>query len=146
MIIEAGQEYVPDVAEIKALAFVRGGSDGASLRMWNDPDLVGRILSKDLPFYTAVGHSDSILLADKYSDESFATPTAFGDSFANALADLADEQEKDARLSALYQEKRTLEAPTLRLIQKNQRYSRVLSGIVAALIVAGLIVLRLATK
>ncbi len=64
--------------ELRGVALVRGGSDPTTLKIWNDPALLRTLLDARVPFYTALGHSHELLLADKYSDESFSTPTDFG--------------------------------------------------------------------
>jgi exodeoxyribonuclease VII large subunit len=63
---------------VAGIAFVRGGSDPL-------------FLDQPLPFYTALGHSQELLLADKYSDESFSTPTDLGAQAGRASAELAAE-------------------------------------------------------
>ena len=63
---------------IAGIAFVRGGSDPLTLQIWNDQALLRAFLAQPLPFYTALGHSQELLLADKYSDESFTTPSDLG--------------------------------------------------------------------
>lgn len=82
--------------EVKGLVFVRGGGDSSGLRPWDDKELVLAILSKGLPYYTAIGHSDKIMLADQWSDESFTTPTAFGD----ALGQILEEERKQKEIAA----------------------------------------------
>ena len=72
-----------------AVAFVRGGSDSLSLQFWNDQALLRTFLDQPLPFYTALGHSQELLLADKYSDESFATPTDLGSQAGRIATELA---------------------------------------------------------
>lgn len=67
-----------------AVAVLRGGGDARSLDLWDDSDVVEELLMLERPFYTALGHSTNVLLADRYADESFDTPTAFG----NALGQL----------------------------------------------------------
>jgi exodeoxyribonuclease VII large subunit len=74
---------------IAGVAFVRGGSDPLTLQIWNDQALLRALLEQPLPFYTALGHSQELLLADKYSDESFATPTDLGAQAGQISAELA---------------------------------------------------------
>lgn len=53
--------------------FSRGGKD-STIELWNDIQFVSDLLALNVPFYTAIGHSDLITLAEKFSDESFTTP------------------------------------------------------------------------
>jgi hypothetical protein len=82
---------------IAGIAFVRGGSDPLTLQVWNDQALLRAFLTQPLPFYTALGHSHELLLADKYSDESFATPSDLGAQAGRIAADLAAETAREQR-------------------------------------------------
>jgi exodeoxyribonuclease VII large subunit len=86
---------------IEAIAFVRGGSDPLTLQIWNDQTLLRTFLEAPLPFYTALGHSQELLLADKYSDESFATPTDFGAQAGQVLRELGEQQRLEQELARL---------------------------------------------
>jgi hypothetical protein len=92
---------------IAGIAFVRGGSDPLTLQIWNDQTLLRAFLAQPLPFYTALGHSHELLLADKYSDESFATPSDLGAQAGRIAAELATdatrEQRREQELAALNQ-------------------------------------------
>jgi exodeoxyribonuclease VII large subunit len=70
----------------KAIAFVRGGGDDAGIEIWDDPGFITEILERNVPFYTAVGHASNILLADKFADECFITPSDFGHELGDAIA------------------------------------------------------------
>lgn len=70
-----------------AVAILRGGSADSSMELWNDPEVVAALLDWDLPFYTAIGHSDQLLLADKFADAAFTTPSALGHELRNSLLD-----------------------------------------------------------
>jgi exodeoxyribonuclease VII large subunit len=83
---------------VAGIAFVRGGSDPLTLQIWNDGALLRTFLAQPLPFYTALGHSQELLLADKYADESFATPTDLGAQAGRITAELAAEGERNERL------------------------------------------------
>ncbi|HEU4558420.1 MAG TPA: exodeoxyribonuclease VII large subunit, partial [Longimicrobium sp.] len=102
-----------------AVAVLRGGGDARSLELWDDPDVVEALLGLGRPFYTALGHSTNVLLADRYADESFDTPTAFGNAvgqlmtdrgrFSQTVAELTRIREQLARTEASAREKqRTL--------------------------------------
>lgn len=70
----------------EAVVVLRGGGDAKSLEMWDDPDVVEALLALGKPFYTALGHSTHVLLADRFADEFFDTPTAFGSAVGQTLA------------------------------------------------------------
>jgi exodeoxyribonuclease VII large subunit len=86
---------------VAGIAFVRGGSDPLTLQIWNDQALLRAFLEQPLPFYTALGHSQELLLADKYSDESFSTPTDLGAQAGQIAAELAGEQRQGQELAKL---------------------------------------------
>lgn len=131
-LLKAVRDAAKDTA-VKAIAFARGGSDDATLRLWNDAAFLAAILDTGLPFYTAIGHSDVLLLADKYGDESFTTPTALGDSLGQILAQLEKEQRQDRALRHLYRERDELNAryDTLRAGQRHLQ--RWLTGLIAVI-------------
>jgi exodeoxyribonuclease VII large subunit len=90
---------------IAGIAFVRGGSDPLTLQIWNDQALLRTFLEQPLPFYTALGHSQELLLADKYSDESFATPSDLGAQAGQISVEhatrIADQQRQEQELAKL---------------------------------------------
>jgi exodeoxyribonuclease VII large subunit len=86
---------------IEAIAFVRGGSDPLTMQIWNDQALLKACLDGPLPFYTALGHSQELLLADKYSDESFATPTDLGAQAGQIARELGEQQRLEQELAKL---------------------------------------------
>ena len=108
----------------KALAFVRGGGDADGLALWDDPELVCALLERGRPFYTALGHSDRLLLADKHSDDTFATPTAFGQALGQALEAVAQERRLFAEFEASQQE-------TARLTRETERLTHVQRALTA---------------
>lgn len=63
----------------KAIFFVRGGAD-PTLELWNSPEFVKGLLELETPFYTALGHSDFISLADQCADYSYRTPDHLGEA------------------------------------------------------------------
>jgi hypothetical protein len=65
------------MAGAKAIVFLRGGSDSKTLELWDDPEFIQALISLNVHLYSAIGHSDTKLLSDKYFDASFSTPTAF---------------------------------------------------------------------
>ena len=86
---------------VAGIALVRGGSDPLTLQIWNDQALLKTLLDQPLPFYTALGHSQELLLADKYSDESFATPTDLGAQAGQTARDLDAQQQLEQELAKL---------------------------------------------
>ena len=72
-----------DSGEFSAVAIVRGGDDD-TIEMWDDPNLVielHRIFEQyDACLYVALGHAHRQLLIEKFADQSFSTPTAFGEN------------------------------------------------------------------
>jgi exodeoxyribonuclease VII large subunit len=76
---------------VEGIAFVRGGSDPLSLQIWNDQAFLKTFLEAPLPFYTALGHSQELLLADKYGDESFSTPTDLGAQAGQIARELGEQ-------------------------------------------------------
>ncbi len=89
---------------ILGIAFVRGGSDPLTLQIWNDQALLRTLLDAPLPFYTALGHSQELLLADKYSDESFATPTDLGAQAGQILREQGEQQRLEQEVAKLTEE------------------------------------------
>lgn len=90
-----------DDQRVEGIAFVRGGSDPLTLQIWNDQALLKTLLDAPLPFYTALGHSQELLLADKYSDESFATPTDLGAQAGQIDREFGQQQRLEQELEKL---------------------------------------------
>lgn len=78
-----------DSGEYSAMAIVRGGDDD-TLDIWNDAAFVSSIVEVcerfDVALYVALGHAHRQFLIEKYSDQSFATPTALGESFHQLIS------------------------------------------------------------
>ena len=91
---EAGRDET-----VEGIAFVRGGSDPLTLQIWNDQAFLKTFLEAPLPFYTALGHSQELLLADKYSDESFSTPTDLGAQAGQIVRELGEQQRLEQELA-----------------------------------------------
>lgn len=74
------QSAQPDI-----LVFTRGGGATDEIAVTaNSPLVVKTLLDAQIPIYSAVGHDHDVSLADKYSDESFHTPTALAASLVQA--------------------------------------------------------------
>lgn len=69
----------------KAIAIVRGGDD-KTMSVWDDAQVVAALLELNVPFYTALGHSHSVTLADRFADSSYHTPTALGRALSSVLS------------------------------------------------------------
>lgn len=65
------------LTNIKAIALTRGGDD-QTLKIWDDADVVAKLLEFDIPFYVALGHSHALTLTDRYADGTFHTPSSLG--------------------------------------------------------------------
>lgn len=83
--LENLQAVIAEVAQkYDGLCFVRGGGDPHSFTTWNDSRLIAALINCGKPFYTALGHSNDLTLADKYADESFGTPSDLGSACTEA--------------------------------------------------------------
>jgi len=76
-------ESLKERTDITGLGIIRGGM--SDLRLWDDAEVVQRFIDTGLPYYSAIGHSDKLLLIDKYSMESFPVPFAFGQAVGENL-------------------------------------------------------------
>ncbi len=94
------------------LCLLRGGGDPDSFATWNDPRLVTALLHCGKPFYAALGHSSDLTLVDKYADESFATPSDFGASYAEAWKERERRKWENRRYDRLRREHEQLRAAT----------------------------------
>jgi exodeoxyribonuclease VII large subunit len=80
---------------IEAIVLARGG--GAMLdEVGNSDKAAVTLIGQNMPFYAALGHSNDLMLLDKYADESFGTPSDFGHSLRSAL-ERAEEIEASRR-------------------------------------------------
>ncbi|RAK51577.1 hypothetical protein DJ018_15375 [Phenylobacterium deserti] len=65
------------------LAIARGG--GVALEELGNSSAVAKgLIELGLPFYSALGHGDDVSLLDKYSDQSFPTPTELAAALGRA--------------------------------------------------------------
>lgn len=69
----------------KAVLFAKGGGDRAGMLIWDNPELIERLLAEGITLYTALGHAKDRFLIDEVADESFATPTAAGAALGRAV-------------------------------------------------------------
>jgi len=88
----------------KAVIFARGGSADATEDLWDDAEFVAKLIALPVPFYTAIGHSDRMHLADIFADQSFATPTHIGTEIQTIGERRAARSRELAELSALRSE------------------------------------------
>lgn len=77
---------------IKAIVIARGGGPLLD-EIGNSDELAIALINRKLPFYTALGHSNDLMLLDKYADESFGAPSDFGHRLRNALSEIESNQE-----------------------------------------------------
>lgn len=104
-------------AGASGIIFTRGGSDDGSETLWDDLAFVSRLLKLSVPFYTAIGHSDRLHLADLYADQAFTTPTHIGAEIRRITERQAAKVRSGAELARLRQRVSDLErasAPPLR--------------------------------
>ncbi|MBL8297777.1 MAG: hypothetical protein JNN30_05445 [Rhodanobacteraceae bacterium] len=85
-----------DWTGVEAVAVVRGGGGGIDA-VGNSPRVVQALIELDKPFYAALGHTDSVCLIDKFADESFVVPHAFGAALADAVADAAARRQQEEK-------------------------------------------------
>lgn len=85
-----------DWTGVEGVAIARGGGGGLD-EVGNSPEVVQALLDLNLPFYSAMGHTNSVCLIDKFADQAFAVPHAFGTALAEALDDLEAHREKERR-------------------------------------------------
>ncbi len=92
-----------DSGEYSAMAIVRGGDDD-TLDIWDDASFVSSIVELceryDVALYVALGHAHRQFLIEKYSDQSFATPTALGEIFHQLLSANTRIAQKEKSLEA----------------------------------------------
>jgi hypothetical protein len=80
-ILERARAFKQEGAD--AIFFVRGGAD-STLELWNSPEFVKDLVELDIPFYTALGHSDFVSLADQCADYSYRTPDHLGQAISQS--------------------------------------------------------------
>lgn len=74
-----------------AIFFVRGGAD-STLELWNSPEFVKDLVELDIPFYTALGHSDFVSLADQCADYSYRTPDHLGQAISQSSESITKQE------------------------------------------------------
>lgn len=79
-------------SRIAGIVLLRGGDDN-TLDIWNDVEVLKLVMELDTPFYTAMGHANRITMINKYADQSFHTPSAFGNILFRSL-EIDEEQLK----------------------------------------------------
>lgn len=81
---------------VEGVAIVRGGGGGLD-EVGNAPEVVQALLDRGVTFYSAMGHTNSACLLDKFADQAFAVPHAFGSALAEALDDLKAARHQEDR-------------------------------------------------
>ena len=108
-----------DFTEYDILAFMRGG--GTGLDIFNDDRLCQTILDIKLPFITALGHQDDLVMLSKIADKNLATPSALGTFLQNIGREYDEkmslieglQQEINKRDQELLKKEQELESTTL---------------------------------
>lgn len=121
----------------RAFAIVRGGDDN-TLSIWNDAALISHLLSFNLPFYLALGHSHMNTLADRFADEVFHTPSALGASLGSALRRASELASMKVELERLGHENKKLRGLYDWQKNRSQKYRK---WLFIGLIVVALVVL-----
>jgi hypothetical protein len=113
----------------RAVIFARGGSADVTEDLWDDPGFVYDLLALGVPFYTAIGHSDRMHVADKWADQPFATPTHIGAELQAIVSRRTAREQEVAELSALRAEAARLQ----RALRERERELQPASGFRGAL-------------
>jgi exodeoxyribonuclease VII large subunit len=85
-----------DWTGVEGVAIARGGGGGLD-EVGNCPEVVHALLGLEIPFYSAMGHTNSVCLIDKFADQAFAVPYAFGTALAQALDDQESHRDREKR-------------------------------------------------
>lgn len=85
---------------VQGIVLARGGGPRLETIGNSDQVLIALIESK-LPFYTALGHSNDLLLLDKHADQSFSFPGDFGHRLRRAMDDIQEQRDLRANLANL---------------------------------------------
>lgn len=97
---------------IKAIALVRGGGPMLD-EIGNSDRLAIALIDQKMPFYTALGHSNDLMLLDKYADESFGTPADFGHRLRGALEQIEADKSVRRKVTRLDDENEQLRGAAL---------------------------------
>ena len=129
----------------KAVLFTRGGADGSIGDVWDDHRFVKDLLDEKFPFFTGIGHSDVITLAEKLADKSFATPTAAGAELGNTIKELKEIQltnlSKQNAINERDEERQKIAVLETELKQRKTKSSMLIIFLIVALIaLVGLII------
>ncbi|HJV77680.1 MAG TPA: exodeoxyribonuclease VII large subunit [Paludibacter sp.] len=90
------------VLENSFFAIARGG--GASISLFDDPDICRILIEKRQPFITAIGHEMDKPLLQKLADLSFQTPIAFGE-FLDKMIRVDEAYKSELRRKSLIMQK-----------------------------------------
>ena len=108
-------------------AIVRGGDD-ASLDIWNDREVVKELLQYGVPFYIALGHTHCVTLTTQYADESFHTPSAFGNALSSVVEQFTYQQLLSSEVEDLKKKELTLEKSRSALLEKEKYFKEFISS------------------
>jgi exodeoxyribonuclease VII large subunit len=87
-------------SNVKGIVLARGGGPRLDVIGNSDRVLIA-LIESNLPFYTALGHSNDQLLLDKYADQSFSFPGDFGHRLRRALEDIQRLKDLNTNLATL---------------------------------------------
>lgn len=117
-----------DSGEYSAIGIVRGGDD-ETLDIWDDASFVSAIVELceqyDVSLYIALGHARRQFLIERYSDQSFATPTALGETFHQLLSANTKLAQKEKSLEQRVTEFRTETSEKLASTKRTLRRLRI---------------------
>lgn len=82
---------------VRGIAIVRGGGAGLD-EIGGSRRIVAALLSKRIPFYTALGHSTDLVLADRSADQVFHSPSELGAALARAVRHGEENNARDLRI------------------------------------------------
>lgn len=105
---------------VRGIVIARGGGDGQEV-IGESREVIAELIEMGLPFYVALGHTSDLHLIDKFADQTFHTPSGFGQDLAKAIR-------KDAYLrrqkSELKEQKEALISAKEKLDHANGRLSK----------------------
>lgn len=133
------KEIVQAATPYKGFAIARGGDDN-SINFWNESETVQFLVSLKKPFYLAIGHTHSLTLADKYSDECFNTPSHLGTCIQSNIDLIDKERNTDLEIKKLRQDMHHKEKEFVITLETNNKSAatkeKIYLTVIAALAIA----------
>ena len=119
-----------DSGDYSAIAIMRGGDDN-TMDMWDDPAFVAEVselfTQYETSLYVALGHAHRRCLIERYADQAFPTPSAFGDSLQGHIVQ-REETEKLRNQNLL------VIADSRKLVSRLKTYITVLSVVLVVVL------------